>query len=228
VLAQPTIYGVSSIAAELITSHHLLQGQIESAEPAVSGRDLRYEMLLKYLEADKHLDAEVRHTIGTDFDLSNLNYRTKWFRMIRKRPSFYASAMIVQLITIYQVTGYVPNEASSATVWTTSGGELSYNYSAGICVLPDNATFATSAFDNVHAAPLVVSWAYQPHFLTSLALDDALVRYYSSVDGQGDATCPGVWLGWDDTFCSQLMSQGQNGTGLQRAGATLPPEQHQG
>ena len=65
-------------------------------------------LVRKYLSGEQ-LDAEEIKSIETDFDFSNLNYRTMWFRMMRKRPSFFVAAMVLQIISIFQVTGFMPS-----------------------------------------------------------------------------------------------------------------------
>ena len=118
----------------------------------------------------------------------------------------------IELIGIYQVTGYLPSETGSRALWGTTGtarGRPTNASAAGACVLPVNATIDVSIFDDdessQYAMPLTMPWAYEPFFLTALSMDQELATSYNEAYREGELNCEDIWKGWGHSFCTQLL-----------------------
>ena len=198
------------MATELVNHFQLTKGQKPSVEEE---RKARSGLVRKYLSGEQ-LDAEEIKSIETDFDFSNLNYRTMWFRMMRKRPSFFVAAMVLQIISIFQVTGFMPSTRanhlwsgdrylylSNATETPSLAAFLQDN-EVEKCFEPHNITLEHASLQDVFATPLAQGWSYQADFSTTFALDRQLRKSYDRLVKESGFThmaCEEMWLGWEET-----------------------------
>jgi len=218
ILGQTTFHGTSSIAAELVAEHKIVSELVTKRSSRGSRgekiKKLQRDLLRRYLRHDAGNDQDEVRSIVQEFDVANLNYWTAWIRMMTRHPVFFTIAMVLQVISIYQVNNVMPSKGS--TLWDAdqyrfNGSAVSATSSdlsgvgAGIlgdvepevCFLPysDSLHLENIDLDEVYSTPLAMRWLRKESFPTTLALDPALDNTYRQIS-LDYVTCQGVVHGW--------------------------------
>lgn len=218
VLGQRTFHGKSSIAAELVAEHKIVAELVAKRSSEASREDqikkLQRDLLRRYLRNDAGNDPDEVRSLVQEFDLANLNYWTTWIHLMTRQPIFFTVALLLQVISIYQVNSVMPSNGS--TLW--DGDQYRFNGSAvsatssdlsgaragifgdvepEVCFLPydDRLQLENIDLDEVYSVPLAMRWLRKESFPTTLALDPALDDTYRKIS-LDYVTCQGLSHGW--------------------------------